>query len=112
MRNLTTRLIEHVLELRRSIGRVDVDENCTDLGGRVLHGDPLGIVRAPYPDAVTKRNAKSQERLREPIGGVVELAVGASNPLMADYQRVPIGEACRGVLEILTDGLGEERDIG
>ena len=47
------RLVEHVSEFVRAVGRIDVDQDRADLGRRVLDDGPLRAVRRPDADAVT-----------------------------------------------------------
>ena len=57
-------LAQHVLELGRPVGRVDVDQDDPGLGRRVLDERPLGAVRAPDADAVAGLDPGGDERAR------------------------------------------------
>ena len=55
------RLIDGVLELVRLVGRVDVDEDGADAGGRVLRDDPFVAVRRPDADPVALGDAACEQ---------------------------------------------------
>ena len=68
------RLAQHVLELVRAVGGVDVDEDRADLGRRVLHEHPLGAVGRPDADAVARADPEMQQPGRRGVDRRVELA--------------------------------------
>ena len=47
-------LLERVLQLRRPVGGVDVDEHEARVSGAELHDQPLGPVRGEHTDAVAR----------------------------------------------------------
>ena len=104
-----SRVLERIGELMAAVRRVDVDEDHADLGGGVLHERPLGIARAPDPDAIaglmTRREQTAGER-RHPVG---ELAIGPPDPLMAGHERFAVAVLRDGPGEVLSDRLVEQR---
>ena len=105
-------LAQHVLELVRAIGRVDVDEDRSDLRGGVLHDHPLDAVGRPDPDAVAGADPGAQEPGRRGVDRRVELRVGQAHVLVAADERGAVGEAGRRALEVDADGVAEQRRLG
>ena len=72
------RLVEHVLELGRLVGRVDVDEDRADPRRRVLQDDPLEAIGRPDADPIAALRCSSRAgRARPP----------RSRPTAADRSR-------------------------
>src|SRR6185369_1151225 len=55
------RLLQNVAEFVRAVGGVDVDQDDTGTGGRVLQEDPLDAVAGPYAGAAAWREPESGE---------------------------------------------------
>ena len=102
------RLLEHVRELVATVRRVDVDEDHADLGGRVLEDHPLRVVRAPDADPVTSVETGREQRPRDPVDLEPELAIRVAHALERDDERLAIGEAGHGSVEVRADRLAEE----
>src|SRR5947208_1220341 len=64
---LAAHLVEGIVELRETVGRIDVDENCTRFCRRELSNNPLGIVGRPDADAITRLDPKGEKPGREGI---------------------------------------------
>ena len=82
------RLPQRVLELVRPVGRIDVDEDRADLGGRELDDHPLRVVRRPDADPVAARHAGRHHPARAPIDLGVQLVVRPADALVARDERI------------------------
>ena len=102
-------LAQHVLELRRPVGRVDVDEDDPRLRRRVLHERPLGAVRAPDPDAVAGLDPGGDEGPRRPVHGLAELRVGVAEVLVHGDQRLAIREPLDRAVQVVPDRVAQQR---
>ena len=103
-------LPQRVLELVETIRGVDVDEDCSDFGRRVLRHDPFRAVRAPDPHAIAWLHPDRQQPARGTFHLVVELAIRVAPLLMTDDERVAIAERPRRAVEAGADRLAEQRD--
>ena len=79
-------------QLVRPVGRVDVDENRTDLGGGILDDHPLRAVGRPNPDPVADVDADAEQAAGHLVHRGVELAVGVAQPLLATDENLPVGK--------------------
>ena len=106
------RLDQHVLQLVGPVGRVDADEDDADLGRGVLQLHPFRAVRGPDADAVALRDAAAQQAAGERIDLGAQLGVGESAAGGVLDQRVPVTVRRRGAIEVVADGLLEQRGVG
>src|SRR5580693_2313307 len=108
-----TGLVEHVSELMRAVGGIDVDENGADLRRGVLHDGPLRAVRRPDTDALTALHAEGHQTPRYHIDLGVEFGVGpptvARDAVAQVDQRLAIRVGRDDALEVLPDGFLEDR---
>ena len=104
-------LIEGVLELVSPVGRVDVDEDGPDAGGRVLGDDPLVPVGRPHPDPVPLLDAHRHQPAGHLGHLVPELLVGHAYALVAHHEGEVVGPCLDGAAEVLADALSEQRDL-
>ena len=89
---------EHVADLVRAVGRVDVDEDRADPGGGVLDEEPLEQVRRPDPDPVALLDAARQEAAGDPLDLGVQFAVGQAPAGRDVDDRLPVAEPLDGLL--------------
>jgi hypothetical protein len=101
-------LAQHVLELRRPVGRVDVDEDDPGLRRRVLDERPLGAVRAPDPHPVAGLDAGGDERARCAVDGLAELRVRVAEVLMDGDQRLPVSEPLDRAVQVVSDRVAQQ----
>src|SRR5256885_4766615 len=89
-------LFPYTTLFRSSVRRIDVDEDDADLRGRILHEDPLRVVRAPDSDAVALFEAERHQT----AGDAVDLAreLGRSEEHTSELQS-PCNLVCRLLLE-------------
>ena len=104
-------LVQGVLELRRAIGGIDVDENEPDAGGRELRDQPLGPVRSPDPDPVPLVEAETQEPGRESVYPAGELFIGPALPGGTEDGRRAFPVAAHDLREEGGDGRVDERPV-
>src|SRR5690606_16921820 len=79
--------------------------------GRVLHEYPLPAVGCPDADAVALGDARSQHTERERVDVGDEFGVA---PALSDGgvdERLTVAEAGGGAVEVVADGVAEQRDI-
>jgi hypothetical protein len=95
-----------------AVGRVDVDQNGTHLGGGELGHGPLVTVRRPDADSVAPLDADGHEG----PGGLVDLfdefPVGPPDALMQADQGLVVRELLGGAVEHLADGHAEQGNLG
>jgi hypothetical protein len=104
------RLGERVLQLRRLVGGVDVDQDGAHSRGRVLDHDPLVPVGGPDADAVAPADAARHEPASGQPGLLPELAVRGPVALAADHERLTVAVTLDRPAKVVTDRLAEERD--
>jgi hypothetical protein len=102
-------LAEGVAELRRLVGGVDVDQDGSDSGRRVLGDHPLVAVRRPDADAIAGLYSRGEERASQDGRLVPELPVGGPVALGPHHDSVTIREALDRSPEVLPDGFAEHR---
>ena len=102
-------LVEDELELAGAVGGVDVDQDRADLGGGVLGEGPLGAVRGPDPDAVALGDARGQEAEGEGVDFGVQPGVAQPDPGRPVDQGELVGVAGDGAVQVLADGVAEQR---
>jgi hypothetical protein len=83
-----TGLVQRVLEFRRLIARIDVDQNRTEFAGRELSERPFGAIGRPDADALSFRNAERHQRARQFVYPAAELRVSPPDALMTRHQRL------------------------
>jgi len=105
-------LVQHELQLMRAVCRVDVDQDRADLRRRVLRERPLGTVRRPDADAVALRDTEIEQPERERVDLGRQLAVRPALARGPVDERVPVRERQRGAVEVVADGVPEQRDVG
>ena len=105
-------LVQRVFHLAGAVGRVDVHQNQTHLGGGQLHQQPLGVVVRPDRHPVARHQAQAQQGARQAAGLGLQFTVGQASPLMHAHQRLVIGLALDHVVKTGTDGLLDQRHIG
>ena len=106
-------LVEHVLQLVRAVGRVDVDQDRADLGRGVLHQRPLGAGSAPRcrpgrpwpapPRAGRARRVSTSSR---------SCRVGPPAAGRHLDQRLGVGLRGRRAVEVVADRVAEQRHVG
>jgi len=104
-------LVEHVLELGRAIGGVDVDEDRADGCGRVLGDDPLIAIRRPDADAVARLHSACHQAASGSFAFLDELAIREAAVLVRDHERVAVSEARRGAAQVVKDGFAQKRSV-
>ena len=104
-------LLEHELQLVGAVARVDVDQDRADLGCGVLHQRPLGAVRRPDPDALPLDQPGGEQRPSQPVHLRRELGIRPPDPLGHVDEGVAVREPRHGRVEVVGDGLLEERDV-
>ncbi len=105
------RLVQRMGQLARLVGGVDVHQHGTDAGRCILGDDPLVAVRRPDRHAVALLDVPAHEGLGELRGEVPELLVSRSEVLRADDQSLVRRYARDGTMEVVPDGLAEQRDV-
>jgi hypothetical protein len=94
------------------VGRVDVDQDGADLGGGVLHEHPLGDVGRPDADPVTLADPRREQPGGQGVHLLAQLRVGEA-PAGGDLdERLAVRAAGRGAVEVVADGVAEQRDVG
>ena len=106
------RLVERVGQLVGPVGRVDVDEDDADLRRGVLQQRPLGVVRAPQPDPVTRLEPEADQAPGAAAHPLAELGVGPAHTLMAGHEGLDVAVGGDGAGQVGADGLVEQRDVG
>ena len=104
-------LVEHELELAGPVGGVDVDQDRADLGGGVLGEGPLGAVRRPDPDAVALGDARVEEAEGEGVDFGVQSRVAQPDAGRQVHQGEPVGVAGDRAVQVLADGVAEQRCV-
>ena len=105
------RLVQHVLQLMGPVGRVDVHQDRTDPGRRVLDEDPLRAVGRPDPDPIAPRDALAQQRRGDPVDGRVQLRVRPPPPARDVDERLVVRQAGGGAAQVVTDRAADERHV-
>ena len=105
-------LVERVFELGQAIGRVDVDQDETGLGGGELGDHPLRVVGRPNPDPIAGLQSQRQQTGGAGIDPRLQLRVGPTHVLVGCDQRVAVGPARGDAIEMGADGLADERRRG
>ena len=103
------RLAQRVLQLRRLVGRVDVDQDGADARRRVLQDDPFRAVGRPDADPVAALDAVREEPLGAARRLVPELAIREAEALLPVDQRLAVTEPLHAPVEVLSDRLAEQR---
>ncbi len=105
-------LVEHVLQLVRAVGRVDVDEDDADLRRGVLHERPLRDVGRPDPHPVALLDARGEQAERHGLDVLAHLRVGPAAPAGHVDHRLVVGLGRGDAVEVVADGVAEQRDVG
>ncbi len=100
--------MKHVLQFKGPVGRIDVDQNRSSLGGSELEHHPLGAVGGPYADTVAFLHAEMQQAARRQVNFIAQLAVGVAPALMAHNERVMVGIARRAAVEHLSNAATQQ----
>ena len=105
-------LAQRVLQLGRAVGGVDVDQHDPGLRGRVLDEHPLGAVGAPDPQPVAGRQAVGEQRAGQAVDRLPQLGVRVADVLVAGDERLAVAPALDRAIEVLADGLPQQRRRG
>ena len=107
-----TDLVDRIFELGATIGGVDIDQNETCLGGRVLRQQPFDIVLRPDGDTVALLEPQAPQRTGDCVDAALEFGVGETVVLMARHERFARRVFCAGRVEIGADRLFDQRNAG
>ena len=102
-------LVQRVFELRQAIGGVDVDQDQPGLRRGELRHRPFAVVGRPDTDAVARLQAERKQACGERVDLLRERAVAPAHVLMRHHQRLVVGEARGGPVELRADGEAEQR---
>ena len=84
-------LLQGIFELVESVGGVDVDEYQARLGRGELRHYPLGAVRRPDPDPISRLEPQCDQPGGEPVDVGLQLAVAPAYALMRNDECVRVG---------------------
>jgi hypothetical protein len=104
----TASLIEHIFEFADAVGGIDVDENEAGIRCGELGQHPFGVVRRPNADTVAAFQPKGDKAGGDGVNPRLQFAVGPTDPLMANDERVALTEPLDHPVEIHTDGVADE----
>ena len=90
------RLVQHVLQLRRPVGRVHVHQDHAGLGGGVLGQHPLDPVGRPQRQPVALLQPRGHQRPRQLVDLRVQLGVGQPHVLVRAHQRLALADPGHG----------------
>ena len=102
-------LVQRVFELGQPIGRVDVDQDKTGLGGGELSDHPFRVVGRPNADPIARPQPQRQQTGGTGVDPRAQLCVGPAYVLVRDDQRLAIGPARDDTVEMGADGLADQR---
>ena len=105
---LAAGLVQRVFEFGQPVGRVDVHQHQTGLGGGVLGQCPFELVLRPDADARTGFEAEADKAAGQRVDAAPELGIGQAHTLVRHHQRFPAGVAPTGLVEEAADGLADQ----
>ena len=97
-------LLQGVFQLMHPITGVDVHQDRPDLAGGELGDRPLGPVGRPDADAFAFLQPKRHQSTGAAVDLHLKLAIGITQLLVADNQRLLIGVLGDDLIEHLTNG--------
>ena len=109
---LAADLVERIVELGESIGRIDVDQDQSGLGGGELRDHPLGIVRRPDADAVAGVEPERQQSRGKGVDLGFQLAIAPAHALLAGDERVAVRPSRCHLVEMHAEGFADQRHAG
>ena len=106
---LAADFVERVVELGEPIGRIDVDQDQSGLGGGELGDRPLGVVRRPDADAVAGVEPKRQQARGKGVDLGFQLAIAPAHALLAHDERVAVRPSGCHLVEMHAEGFADQR---
>ena len=102
------RLAQHVADFMAAVGRVDVDQDRADPGGRVLQQHPLRAVRRPDADPVPGVDSGREQAPGQGVGIGVQLPVGPPPSGRHVDHGLLIAARGRDPAQVRADGLAQQ----
>ena len=109
---LARHLVQGIVQLGHAVGRVDVDQNQTNLGGGQLHQQPLRVVMRPDADALARLQAQTQQGTGQLITRSLQRAVAVALVLVCADQRFVLGLARHHGVKKVAQRLLDQGHIG
>ena len=100
---LTSRLLEHVVQFRKPVRRVDVDQNHTNLGAGKLADKPFKAIGRPDAQPVAGLQPQRHEATGMQVDSTAQLRPAQALVLMAHNQRLVLGVTRGRTLKRLAD---------